>query len=266
VIGTEVPVPGGTRGADEAPAPTRVVDMESTLDLTRRAFLARGLEAAWRRVIALVVQPGVEFGDHRVHPYERAKALPLSKALARHPGLVFEGHSTDYQHPSRLREMAADGIAIQKVGPALTFAFREAVFLLSRIEEELVAITAGGRPAHVPEVLERTMLAKPAHWAGYYRGSGPALSLELRYSFSDRCRYYWSEPELRVALPALLDNLGAADIPDALLSQYLPNQYWRIRDGSLSRLPAELIKDRIKDVLRSYPQYAPAIRDHAAAA
>ena len=68
VVGTEVPPPGGQAGDQAGPAVTRVADAERTLALVREAFARRGLERAWERVIALVVQPGVEFGDDAVFP------------------------------------------------------------------------------------------------------------------------------------------------------------------------------------------------------
>ena len=77
VIGTEVPPPGGQAGEHEGPAVTRVADAERGLDLTREAFARRGLGRAWRRVLAQVVQPGVEFGDEVVYPYRRGAATGL---------------------------------------------------------------------------------------------------------------------------------------------------------------------------------------------
>ena len=85
VIGTEVPTPGGQAGEHEGPAVTRVADAERSLDLTREAFERRGLGRAWRRVIAQVVQPGVEFGDEVVYPYRRADAAGL-RSFCREPG------------------------------------------------------------------------------------------------------------------------------------------------------------------------------------
>ena len=58
--------------------------------------------------------------DESVVEYDRAAARDLTASLDAWPGLVFEGHSTDYQSKERLREMVEDGIAILKVGPALT--------------------------------------------------------------------------------------------------------------------------------------------------
>ena len=62
-----------------------------------------GLEKAWNNVIAVVVQPGVEFGDESIHEYDRVAARDLSNALGKYPNLVFEGHSTDYQTREKLR-------------------------------------------------------------------------------------------------------------------------------------------------------------------
>ncbi len=66
VIGTEVPTPGGETGPGLPPAVTPVEHVRTTLENCRSAFLKRGLGAAWERVIGLVVQPGVEFGDASV--------------------------------------------------------------------------------------------------------------------------------------------------------------------------------------------------------
>ena len=97
VIGTEVPVPGGQADGHEGPVPTRVEDAERGLDLTRAAFARRGLVRAWERVLAQVVQPGVEFGDDVVFPYRREAAAGLRSWSERQERLVFEAHSTDYQ-------------------------------------------------------------------------------------------------------------------------------------------------------------------------
>jgi tagatose-1,6-bisphosphate aldolase non-catalytic subunit AgaZ/GatZ len=89
-----------------------------------------------------------------------------------YPNLVLEGHSTDYQQPDYLKQMVEDGIAILKVGPALTFAFREAVFLLSCIEEELFKDYRTTKTAQVPETLLKVMKEQPSHWQSYYKTEG----------------------------------------------------------------------------------------------
>ena len=64
----------------------------------------------------MVVQPGVEHGDHTILEYDRARAAHLARAIRDLPRLVFEGHTTDYQTPQALTQMVEDGIAILKVG------------------------------------------------------------------------------------------------------------------------------------------------------
>ncbi len=252
VIGTEVPAPGGATREGTAPEATPPSDLRRTLEVIRRSFDEHGLAEAWERVCAVVVQPGVEFGDGTVFRYDRDKARGLADEIRRQPGLVFEGHSTDYQLEKDLVNMVEDGIAILKVGPALSFAMREGLFLLSRVEEELLADRGVRRDQRLPEVLERVMRAKPEHWRRYYRGSEREVSFLLRYSLSDRARYYWADPEVSLCVDALIRKLGSAGIPLPLVSQYFPGQLPRVEEGALSPQPRALVVDRIRDALRIY--------------
>jgi D-tagatose-1,6-bisphosphate aldolase subunit GatZ/KbaZ len=248
VIGTEVPVPGGIVEEGEAPSVTTPAELGRTVAAVQEAFHRHGLSNAWERVIAVVVQPGVEFGDRTIFPYDPARAAPLARALRDYPGLVYEGHSTDYQLPGALRSMVQDGIAILKVGPALSFAMREGYFLLAHIEDEL-----GGRDsAGLPGVLEGVMRARPEHWKGYYHGSADDISFSLRYSLSDRARYYWADPAVEDARAKLVGTLRARGIPLPLLSQYFPAQAARVRSGELAADPEALVADRVRDVVRTY--------------
>jgi D-tagatose-1,6-bisphosphate aldolase subunit GatZ/KbaZ len=252
VIGTEVPTPGGEQGPGLPPAVTRVEDAQATLDNFRAAFLKRGLGAAWERVIGLVVQPGVEFGDTSIFSSDRRQARPLTQHLPVSPALVYEAHSTDYQSPAALGEMVEDHFAILKVGPWLTFAFREAIFALSAIERELLEKRRGVSVSRVPEALEEAMLSNPVHWRPYYHGDEWDLHFARRYSYSDRIRYYWPDPSVQRELETLLANLSASTPPLTLLSQYLPEQYDAVRAGSIRDDPASLIDDRIRKVARIY--------------
>jgi D-tagatose-1,6-bisphosphate aldolase subunit GatZ/KbaZ len=252
VVGTEVPVPGGEQAADEGPAVTRPVDAARTLDDARAAFLARGLGDAWERVVGLVVQPGVEFGDAVIFEYGRAEARSLSESLPAHPELVYEAHSTDYQTPRALREMVEDHFAILKVGPWLTFAFREAVFALSAMEHDWLGERRGVRLSRVREALEDAMLRNPAHWQPYYHGDDACLRFARQYSYSDRSRYYWPDPQVQAELEILLNNLSAGVLPLTLLSQYMPAQYAAVRAGAAGNRPSEIIEHRIREVLRVY--------------
>ena len=111
--------------------------MEEIISLTKEAFNRLELENAWERVVAVVVQPGVEFSDDAVSAYNPRKARQLSLYIENIPQMVYEAHSTDYQLPDLLKNMVVDHLAILKVGPWLTYAFREAVFSLAAIEAEL---------------------------------------------------------------------------------------------------------------------------------
>jgi D-tagatose-1,6-bisphosphate aldolase subunit GatZ/KbaZ len=226
--------------------------MRKTLEVTRNAFFSRGLQDAWERVIGLVVQPGVEFGNDVIFDYVREKAAELSRSLPHSPPLVYEAHSTDYQKPAALRELVEDHFAILKVGPWLTFAYREAVFALSTIEREWLGKRRGARLSQVREALEQAMLSNPAHWRAYYPAEEPQARFARQYSYSDRCRYYWPEPSVQKEVELLLANLSSDAIPLTLLSQYMPMQYAAIRQGALPNHPKSLIERRIREVLNVY--------------
>jgi D-tagatose-1,6-bisphosphate aldolase subunit GatZ/KbaZ len=252
VIGTEVPAPGGATAEGDAPAVTSVEHAEETLELTRRAFAERCLDRAWERVIALVVQPGVEFGDDRIHEYRREAAAGLSRFIRGQGRLVYEVHSTDYQTQDALQQLVEDQFAILKVGPALTFALREALFALALIEEEWLGGDPGVEPSNLIAEVDRVMVENPEHWEKYYQGSERAVGLKRRYSFSDRVRYYWPSPALQEATRRLLSNLERHPAPYSLVSQFLPEQYQKLRSGELDNHPVDLIRDKIASVMAAY--------------
>ncbi len=218
IIGTEVPPPGGARHALDYIEPTPPDRARATLAIFQRAFETAGLEAAFARVVAIVVQPGVEFGHESVIEYDSARAQPLSHALDE-TGLVFEAHSTDYQPPIRLAELVRDRFCILKVGPALTFALRETLYGLDLIASEL----APGYPARALAcAMEKLMLAEPRWWAPYYPGDATEQHLWRHYSYSDRIRYYWPHPDAKAAVERLKAALLGIAIPAPVLQQFLP--------------------------------------------
>ena len=249
IIGSEVPIPGGAQEEDAGLQVTSVSDFENTLNTYRRKFEEHGISDRWEDVIAVVVQPGVEFGDKDIHQYDRNAASELCKALKRHPDVVFEGHSTDYQPPKKLREMVEDGIAILKVGPALTFSLREGLFALSMIEKELVP---EDKRANFIETLERIMLENPSNWQKHYHGSDEDKRIARKYSYSDRCRYYFSIPEIKSTIAKLLANIDSIEIPAGMLRQYMPRQYRRVRDGQLEMKASSLVKDCVAELADDY--------------
>jgi D-tagatose-1,6-bisphosphate aldolase subunit GatZ/KbaZ len=249
VIGTEVPVPGGADETIEELLPTSAEAARTTLARHRAAFAERGLDHVWPQVMALVVQPGVEFDHLQVIDYDRDRTKELQRVLDDEPAMVFEAHSTDYQTVPRLTALVEDHWAVLKVGPGLTFALREALFALAAIEDELID---DRDRSHLPQVVEQQMLAEPGQWAKYYAGDAAEQRLARRYSYSDRMRYYWPDPAIQAAERRLLDNLTSRTIPLPLLSQHLPDQYRRVRNGTLSTDPTDLVLDRVRDVLREY--------------
>ena len=254
VIGTEVPPPGGELNHSGPPVVTTVDHVDRTLEIFRAAFDNRGLVEAWERVIGLVVQPGVEFGDTVVFNYDREKAYSLSSRLPEHPALVYEAHSTDYQSSQALAQMVEDHFAILKVGPWLTFAFREAVFALSEIEQEIFDGRKGIKLSQVRQALEKAMMRNPSYWTSYYHGTESELHMARAYSYSDRCRYYWPESIVEEEVERLFCNLSDKDLPLTLLSQFLPLQYRAVRAGQLQPRPKEIVRDHIQTVLRMYAQ------------
>ncbi len=251
VIGSDVPLPGGTPSGAIAPEITRVDDLQETIALCESAFKKEGLTDAWDRVFAVVVQPAVEHGAQVIHPYVREKVKPLSEALRKMKNVVFEAHATDYQTVTALREMVEDGFEILKVGPSLTSAMREALFLLTHVEE-VMAPLAGVRASNVPQALDASMEADPKHWKAYYTGGQETIAFSRLYGLSDRCRYYWNAPAVESAVRSLKTNLRASGIPPSLLSQYFPRQYPLVREGIISSDPDVLIETQITEVLRMY--------------
>jgi D-tagatose-1,6-bisphosphate aldolase subunit GatZ/KbaZ len=249
VIGTEVPVPGGATESLKELAVTSRDAAAETLATHRRIFNEAGLAPVWTRVIALVVQPGVEFNHDSVVDYAPERAIALTDLLDSEPGLVYEAHSTDYQRPEAYRNLVRDGFAILKVGPALTFAMREALEALSLIEIELVGRE---QSAQLMEVLDRVMLEDPRHWEHHYHGDEQAKRLLRRYSYSDRVRYYWTAPQVKQAVETLMSNLQQKAIPETLISAYLPDEYRAVRAGTLRPDAHSIVIHRIRTVLRVY--------------
>lgn len=249
VIGSEVPIPGGELSGEDTISITKVEDLKATLLEYEKAFSRAGYADAMENVIGVVVQPGVEFGDENVAIYNRIKTIELCAAVKEYPYLVMEGHSTDYQPVSRLREMVADGVAILKVGPALTYAMREALFALCMIEEELIPYE---KRAHFRSALDAVMVEDDCDWKKYYKGNEKELFLKRKYSLSDRCRYYMQNPIVLASMNKLFDNIDSLKIPQGLLRQFMPNEYVKIREGIIPCKAKEMVKSHVIDVVEEY--------------
>jgi len=251
IVGSEVPIPGGSQDAvDTGVQVTRVEDFKATVRAFENAFKAHGLEEAWKYVIAVVVQPGVEEKDSGCTEYVREKASALMASIREYPALMFEGHSTDYQTKYKLRELVEDGVGILKVGPALTLALREGLFALAYAEKEQFA-SCPEKQSHLMEVLDEAMVADPRYYAKHYHGTPEEIAIKRKFSFSDRCRYYLPQPKVQAAIDTLFENF-AGGVPLNLLSQFMPIQYTKVREGVLKNDPKSLVFDRVANNIDEY--------------
>ena len=252
VIGTEVPAAGGTHADNATRTVTDAASAARTLEVHREVFRRNRLNEAWERVIAFVVEPGVGFDNESVVGYDPQAAATLKSTILAFPGLVYEAHSTDYQAPEALAGMVRDHFAILKVGPALTYALRQALFALSYIEAELIPV---GQRANLPAVCEKAMKADPTHWRTYCAGEGLRARAARRFGYSDRIRYYWTQPRVDAAVGRLARNLASTQIPLPLLEQHLPAQLEEVLRGTLAPVPDQLV---LSHVMRVTDRYARA--------
>jgi D-tagatose-1,6-bisphosphate aldolase subunit GatZ/KbaZ len=250
VIGSEVPIPGGAHEHESGVQVTLPSSARETLDSTQIALQKIGCGKAWEKVIALVVQPGVEFGSDFVLDYDPEKATGLAIFSESQP-VIYEAHSTDYQKPLALKNLVRDHFAILKVGPALTYAYREALFALAMMEAELFN---EGERSNLIQVIEETMLQEPKYWQGYYQGSMGEVAFQRKYSLSDRIRYYWNFPLVKQAVTRLMENWAGREIPPSLASQYLPDIEIGTWSEQKQHSAGVFIREKIRLVLEAYYQ------------
>jgi len=251
VIGTEVPVPGGQQEVEDSVQVTRVKDVDETIAIHRAAFIEAGLESAWERVIAVVVQPGVEFNENGIIDYDDCNAGLLKSYIESVNSLVYEAHSTDYQLLKNLKKLVRDHFAVLKVGPALTFAFREALIGLSHIEDQLLSVGKVKTPSNLLKYIRSVMTENPGQWESYLPNT-EFLELAKIYSYSDRIRYYWPNEKIDAAVQRLIFNLSHTTIPLPMIRQYFPLEYDRIREGVLACRPEALIYAHIREEIQKY--------------
>ncbi|WP_170507297.1 class II D-tagatose-bisphosphate aldolase non-catalytic subunit [Ruegeria arenilitoris] len=244
VIGTEVPVPGGESddmSGIQVTTPDRLAD---TIETHRVAFGTAGVPQGIEKAIAVVVQPGVDFSHEDVFHYNRAKAADLTQAIQSYDDIAFEAHSTDYQSTGNLSHLVTDHSVILKVGPELTFRFREGVMALDQIEAALNVPV----PAAIKNTILRAMAEEPAEWANYYQGSDEHVEFLKIYSLSDRIRYYWDRPPVSSAFEHLVANLTSVGVTAAMASQY--GATFPVEQAKV--LPNELISPRIETTIARY--------------
>ena len=244
IVGSEVPIPGGSQqSVDTGLQVTKVEDFKNTVSIFEKSFHEHGLDEAWNQVVGFVVQPGVEEKDAGCTPYDRSKAVDLMASIKEYPNFVFEGHSTDYQTKYALRELVEDGVGILKVGPGLSFAAREGLFALAYAEKEVFA-DQPEKQSHFMEVLDAAMVANPVYYQKHYHGTPAEIAYRRKFSFSDRSRYYMPTEEVRKAQEVLFNNFKDG-VPLGVLSQFMPLEYTKVREGRLHNDPLSLVKDRV---------------------
>ncbi|MEW9807640.1 class II D-tagatose-bisphosphate aldolase, non-catalytic subunit [Mesorhizobium sp. ZMM04-5] len=245
VVGTEVPIPGGETHAIDALAVTTPAAVRATWSMHEQAFAERGLSGALERAIGIVVQPGVDFGNDTVFAFDPGKARSLSAALSGMPNLAFEAHSTDYQSEAALSALVAGHFAILKVGPELTFAFRQAVFALAGME----ALMRVAEPSGLVDVVAAEMQVDPRDWRSHV-ASGAREREMMLYGLSDRVRYYWPRPAVQAALQRLCRNIAAARPEPGIVAQALGDLV--DPKPAAENLPDRVIRNMVGAVVRKY--------------
>jgi D-tagatose-1,6-bisphosphate aldolase subunit GatZ/KbaZ len=190
------------------------------LDLHEAAFAGAGLgPAVWRRVRTVVVRLGLGYGPTYVERFDMEQPDLLSAVLQDRDRIALEVRGADYQTASACADLTRRNVAVLGLGPALSFAWREALYALSHVH----GWTSGS--AHVSERMEALMLADPAAWgaddpATAHLATDAQQRMLRHFGFLDRIRHYW--PRARPELEAMADDLQASGMPYPLLLQYLP--------------------------------------------
>ena len=108
----------------------------------------------------------------------------------------------------------------------------------------------GNRPCNgIADAGSPWILAGPLH--GHRQGAISQTALLLQR----RIRYYWTSPTAEAAVKRLLNTLSAVEIPDTLISQYLPACWRNAMEKSLNA--EELILETIEAALMNYPTPRP---------
>ena len=242
VVGTEVPPPGGARTDDHGDIPATTTEAaRATLDAHMAVFSGIG------EIGGLVVQPGVEFTPMQIHHLPRDRDPGLRAAIAHAEGVCLEAHSTDYQIPDTFPRLARMGFAFQKVGPALTFAWRQALYGLDALRP-----LAGWGERIVFPALEEEMTRDPAFWQGHYHGTPDELRVMRHVGLADRIRYYWPRPAPAAAVTALLADLGRRDLPLPLLWQACAPRILDLAEAIPGPRPQALLEAAVQAALEPY--------------
>jgi D-tagatose-1,6-bisphosphate aldolase subunit GatZ/KbaZ len=255
IVGTEVPPPGGARSDEDGFTPTTPAAARATILAHHQAFIAAGIPHAISHIAGLVIQPGVEFSPMQVHHLPPDADPGFAPILEDFPHLTLEAHSTDYQHPAAYTRLAQLGFAFQKVGPALTHAYRRAIYALESLRQMTMTRTP------IWQVMETLMLENPAHWQAHYHGADQHS--QRHFALADRIRYYWPHPQAQAAIAELLSDMDRP-LPDPMLQQAFATDIITRARALRGALPTALIHAEIQAALRPYFIDSPAVSDESA--
>ena len=244
IIGTEVPIPGGETNEPDTLDVTSVDRYRATIETHRDAFMARGLTDAWMRIVSVVTQPGVDFGHTSIYPFVPQKAAPLSAEILTDEGLTFEAHSTDYQSTQALADLVRNHFFFLKVGPELTFRFREAVWALASMNEHL----GDTDKQDIRATMHEQMASRPEYWEDYYSGTDRELEILKVFSYSDRIRYYWTVPKVADGVSDLISTLNQIQLPETLVSQAFAG----LEFGEMPKSADALITHHVQRCVKRY--------------
>ncbi len=258
VIGTEVPTPGGATEELAQLAVTTPEAASATIEAHREAFARAGLTEAWPRIVALVVQPGVEFDHHKVVDYRPHEAEALSAFIGRPVAVRLRGPL--HRLPVRGRPQGPGARSLRDPEGRTR---RDVCAARGALGARRHRTGAAGRRARAgpAQTRRRRDARRPAALrAATITARADSLDFDLQYSLSDRIRYYWPYPEVQHAVAAMLDRLGRRPIPLALLSQFLPRQYDAVREGRIAATPEALVREGVAAALRPTSPPARAVR------
>ena len=245
VIGTEVPPPGGARlGDDGQIIPTSPESAVKTLEEHRTAFAKKGIADSWSQVAGLVLQPGIEFGPDEIFTMSKNTNCDFRGVISEYSGICLEAHSTDFQPPETFARLANMGFAFQKVGPALTFTLRRALYAIDQIVQTLNPLAVS-----LPQVMEAAMRNNPKHWKSHYSENDYS---KWHFSYADRIRYYWPLPSVQEAVDNLIFTFDTLKVPDHILEETFSLEVMERSHGLAESQGRSIVRSAVQGALLPY--------------
>ncbi len=107
-------------------------------------------------------------------------------------------------------------------------------------------------PSDLKAIITRRMSENDGYWRDYYHGPESETALLRIFSYSDRIRYYWTDPEIAEALDKLIANLNGADVSETIVSQYFTG----LEFGDVPTDPDALISSHVQRCVTRYNKAA----------